>query len=258
MSLYIQDIKRSIMTFSFWIGVVLVVLFSYSKYQHGFESAHFVYMINNYGFIGTLNRVIEAMCNDSIGIPAVIAAVISFGTVTCSEMKNGYIVNELTRINPKKFIIVRTLSTATIGILIILIVYLLWFIYAFIVDPNPSVQITTKFGSIGVVYQKSLWGYLLLYALQDILLVSIYSIFSMGVSLISRNKYIGYTVPLIYFLGREVFGTYLSDDFIFIYAMFPFDIVSSIFESFSATLFVLPISLILVFVGYKQWRHGKW
>lgn len=258
MILYFQDIKRALRMVTFWIGVVIILLFSYSRYRHGFECIHFETMMNNYGFIGTLNRVIEALCNDNIGLPAVIAAVISYGSVTCTEMKSGYLINELTRINPKKFIIIRVLSTATIGAIIMVIVYGIWFIYAFIIDPNPSVQITTQYGAIGLVYEKSLWGYLLLYALQGILLTSVYSIFSMGVSLVSRNKYLSYTIPLIYFLGRAVLGTYLPDSFIFIYGMFPFDMVSTIFESFSATLFVLPISLVLVFIGYRQWRIGKW
>lgn len=258
MRLFFQDIRRGLSMWTFWMGVIIILLISYFKYLDGFESQHFVVMLENYGFIGTLNRVVEALCNGNIGIPTVIAAVIAYGTTTCREMKSGYISNELTRIRPSKFLLIRVFSTATIGALIMIFVYIIWFIYAYIVDPNPSTQIVTYYGPIGTVYEKSIWGYIMLFALQSVLLTAFYSLFAMGASIVWRNQYLGYTVPLIYFLSREILIRLLGDEFVFIYAEYPFDLITPIFQSISATLFVLPLSLLLIGIGYRQWRSGNW
>ena len=265
MRLFVSDIKRGLGMWQFWLCVALLTGTGVYGLKNEFLCLTVVEFTKAYGFLGTLNRLFYSFyfLNVYMDYAILACAVILFSTVTCKEMKSGFLANERLRISPNAFILSRILSTLVIGMMAFLLANAITLLVWFIVDPNPSVILEDMPGQMGVLYDHSLWLYCLVYMLYSMLYIGGYSLFSMGAALIWRNQYVGYIVPIIYYYIRSViiggfFGYEGVEKLTFFTSKYMISYLHTVAEALAALLIVYIIGISLIFAGYHRWRKGVW
>lgn len=202
-NIFIVELKRMILSSRFFLTILILiisgamnVIMSYGPMFELLDSP------------GTLNlfyaSVIDGFSNLMWYIAPIIA-IIPYSYSLCDDMNSGYVKSISIRIPCDKYTNVKIITTGLSGGLVFLISYIILFIIFWVVDPSPSVKAFHFVGELRGLYDHSRLLLCIYFIINSFIFGFVYSIFAMGVSTITRNCYLGYTVPVVlYYLAAFI------------------------------------------------------
>jgi len=209
--------------------------------------------------VGTLNTFIYSniMENNVTILLAPVIAGLVYSTTIIDDMKTGIYRQLAFRIRPLKYIKSKIISSIIFGGGIFLISYILIFFVTFILDPSASVRtIYNRKALFGLIYDRSMLLYCFAFIGYSFIYGAVYSLVSLGVAMITRNKYMTIGLPFFICYSATYFTNLLpqniSDIFLYILPYNTFDI--TLFSPFYYLFqlgFTLVIGIIMIKIGSK-------
>lgn len=188
---------------------------------------------------------------------APLACIIPFSLSYLDDMQTGNIQYQITRMMPRKYFVTRAISSSIISGSVFLSAYVIMILIATIYSPTPSFRVDLSplivFRSI---YDRSLWWFIAVYALNSFLFGCTYSLLALGISAVSGNRFLTIGLPTVIYHVT-----------IFLAWIFPkqmiYDIVKWLpYESFSLqtnSAYRLIWSHIIIFlIGLSLYSYGVW
>ena len=173
------------------------------------------------------------------------------------DMQTGNIQYQITRMMHRKYFVTRAISSSIISGSVFLSAYVIMILIATIYSPTPSFRVDLSplivFRSI---YDRSLWWFIAVYALNSFLFGCTYSLLALGISAVSGNRFLTIGLPTVIYHVT-----------IFLAWIFPkqmiYDIVKWLpYESFSLqtnSAYRLIWSHIIIFlIGLSLYSYGVW
>ena len=158
---------------------------------------------------------------------------------------------------PREYFVTRAISSSIISGSVFLSAYVIMILIATIYSPTPSFRVDLSppivFRSI---YDRSLWWFIAVYALNSFLFGCTYSLLALGISAVSGNRFLTIGLPIVIYHVT-----------IFLAWIFPkqmiYDIVKWLpYESFSLqtnSAYRLIWSHIIIFlIGLSLYSYGVW
>lgn len=251
MKMFVEDIKRNIISRNFVIGLVIFLLSA---------SVNMLFNVfwGNGIVIGSLNVFLFSTTfgTNVLTYTAPLIAALAGGMNYLYSIKNEFIKHEML-INKKNYFWSKILSSFFSGGLVFLAGGILTLLMAFIFDPSPSLRLipTSYLQSFRPTYATSLLTYCIIVILNMVLFGGTYSLLSMGFSAISKNRYVTILSPvLLYVFSTILIGSFYNIGIIKILLPCLTLSLSSISEA--SILFdhikVSVIGIVLFLIGYRK------
>ena len=243
---FIDDIKTVFRSKRFWIAsgiivvsTIVILISSAISYQEEMGGAFGLFIMGN----------VRGNAIMSYLAPYIPALVMSSLIIDKSKTEN----HKAIRISLKKFITARCVSSFMIGASVFIVSFLVIMIGCFIVDPTIRTLDYKPFGLFAEAYYASVPMYILLFILYTAIFGALYALFSMGISLHTKNNSMKMVLPgIIYhcvvFIMPFFFNTpyYYSPVLRYEFGSLEMPFHNRVFGIFS----ILLASLILIVIGY--------
>lgn len=264
MKIFLNDLKRIFSSPKLYIAVLFVIGF-------GVLGIIDLRNLNVFEFspVGGLNLFIVAFILGSpikIFIPLI--AVLVYSQALFDDIHFGEIKYIAYRMPMNKYLLQRALSTMLAGGISVALPLVIALLSFCIYDPTPSaVILSSQISILKMQYYQSLLCYCMVFILNAFIFGALYSLISMSLSIVIRNKIIALSLPALYFLLIQGIGWLLSNiipsDIIYFiiknflsYQFFDlarYETLSQLFFNYS--VFII-ISITLLIVGKKKWVEG--
>lgn len=256
------DARRILRSWQLYAAVAAVLVAAVLTFPANLKSYNLQYLDN----IGGLNRFIYSAIvgNAYMLVVAPFAATVVSGTLLYDDLRTGFSKPCTLLIGPRRYVLSKCLSTALWGALTFAIAYGILLVVCCIVDPSPSVRTDFRFGFFLWAFDRSLLLYCGMFILHAMLYGAVYALFSMGFSLVCKNKYIALGAPVALYYIASYYPAVFPRNIIGIlnwflpFRTFEIATVDQTLKNFGQLLFILLLACCMIVCGVRQWRKGTW
>ncbi len=250
-----SDLKRSVLSFYFFLAVFLFVASGLINYFVNCERLG----VNP----GTLTVFLHSTMLDYslFHYTAPFIAVIPIAFSLYYNVSSGYYKHEALRLSPKGYSIVKVINGVITGSVTFLFGSTLFILICFFIDPSLSIRLypPSYFASFQNIYNNSILCYSILVIINMMIYGALYAFFCISIFSISNSLIVTLVFPAIFYL----FSSALSTIKIYSFGLLPshtFYLPSSTIDKLIQDYgIVLLISIILYILGYrKRFMKESW
>ena len=238
-----QDLKRAVSLKGFWISIMLLL-------------ALFFHAINLYVSldreISTYEIIVDAMALSGFGPFAAVFPSIGYSVRVCEEYNSGYMKMITSRMNPKCYGIVRTISVGLSGGIMVGFPFLVVCLFAFLFGEHgiPQDGFMEESQLVYYIAQYGDWFVLFFKVFLGFLFGVLFSLVSLAFAIWTCNRYVTIIAPFVLY---EVMWVVLYNVQILnpIYLVRGDDLNSYPLSCFMEIIYIA-VTLIVIWIGWKK------
>lgn len=259
MTIYYMHFRKLLTSVPFYLSIVIIIGSSCFTLSRNIT----LYGLNNYNDIGFLNLFIYSTIKGNTILPifAPVIASLSYGISFFDELKTGFARNIAILISPKKYFISRIVFSGFAGGFSMFVGLIIVFLGCLIIEPCDSTMMSFMIGAFSNIYYLSMSKYVFDFIIFSCAFSVVYSLLSVGIIANTKNKYIGFGIPLfVYYAPYYLIGLFpdkYQNLLIWVVPFLTFDISSTDLPAtlhFTQLLTILIISVLLIYIGYRRWK----
>lgn len=249
-----RDMKRGFCSIAYWLCVLALIVMAYISLK---VNMRYYPILPVSGGLTVFLHATALSLGGIFNAIAPLACIVPFSLSYLDDMQTGNVQYQITRMMPREYFVTRAISSSIISGSVFLSAYVIMILIATIYSPTPSFRVDLSppivFRSI---YDRSLWWFIAVYALNSFLFGCTYSLLALGISAVSGNRFLTIGLPTVIYHVT-----------IFLAWIFPkqmiYDIVKWLpYESFSLqtnSAYRLIWSHIIIFlIGLSLYSYGVW
>ena len=158
---------------------------------------------------------------------------------------------------PRKYFMTRAISSSIISGSVFLSAYVIMILLAVIYSPTPSFRIDfSPLVVFRLIYDRSLWAFIGVYAVNSFLFGCTYSLLALGISAVFGNRFLTIGLPAVLYHVTIFLAWILPKQMIY-------DIVKWLpYESFSlqtnSAYRLIWSHIVIFFIGLSLYFYGMW
>ncbi len=251
----LSDLRRALHSVIFWLCVLIGVALSiYDLYSN---KILYNMSIDKMGALTAFIHATGLSPNGVFQMCAPILCTIPYALTFLDDIKTSFINNILPRMRCSDYYISKAISTGIVGGLFFLCVYVILLAVCAVISPVASVRIVlSPIIPFTGVYQRSLLGFIGIYAIHSVVFGFSYNILTLGVSSVIQNKYVGLAIPFVLYHTAMLLAWVLPKATVY-------DVVNYIpYESFSIQVYDVNIIIyrhcIILALGIALYAVGAY
>ena len=253
-NMLLRDMKRGFCSIAYWLCVFSLIVMGVISLK---VNLNYYPLVLDAGGLTIFLHATALSLGGIFNAIAPIACIIPFSLSYLDDMQTANVQYQLTRMKPRKYFVTRIISSSVVSGSVFLSTYVIMILLAVIYSPVPSFRIDiSPLVIFRTVYDRSLWGFIAVYALNSFLFGCTYSLLAVGISAVSSNRFLAIGLPAVFYHVSILIAWLFPKNMVY-------DIVHWLpYESFSlqtnSVNRLISAHITILLVGLSLYLYGVW
>lgn len=194
-NMLIRDMKRGFCSIAYWLCVLALIVMAAISLKVNME---YYPMLPDAGGLTIFLHATALSLGGIFNAIAPLACIIPFSLSYLDDMQTGNIQYQITRMKPRQYFVTRAISSSIVSGSVFLSAYVIMILLAAVYSPAPSFRVDiSPLVVFRTIYDRSLWAFIGVYALNSFLFGCTYSLLALGISAVSGNRFLTIGLPAV-------------------------------------------------------------